>query len=477
MRNNSSTIYSCLLLIGDFLALLSAFVVAYIFRVSIDDRPIANQISAVEYLQIFTLLVPIILAIFAVLNLYSRPVYSSRLREFGRLITGSFVGILTLIGYDFVSVEPIFPSKLVALYALILGFTLLVVERSILRTLRTALFSYGYGINKILVVGSGRSTNQLIASIADTKHTGQKVVAIIGKESAITRKHDIPIYGSLAAMDELDIDTVIQTSNLHDDAATKELIATAQEHHVAYQFVPLQTQLYTGNTSVELYQGLPIVSLNPTALIGWGRFVKRSFDIIVSFILLVILSPVFLLIAIAQKLTDPRAPIIFKQKRLTRFDQEFTVYKFRSLKMKYNGKDEITVFKQMGRDDLVAEFEANRGKVANDPRISKIGKILRATSLDELPQLYNVLRGDISLVGPRAIVEHHAREYKDNRALMLSVKTGITGLAQVSGRDDLSLEERINLDIYYVQNWSFWMDLGILLKTAYTLVARKGFRS
>ena len=477
MRNNSSTIYSCLLLVGDFVALLTAFVVAYIFRVSIDTRPIANQISAVDYLQIFTLLLPIILAIFAVLGLYSRPVYSSRMREFGRTLVGSFVGILTLIGYDFVSVKPIFPSKLVALYALVLGFGLLLIERSIIRWVRTTLFNYGIGVNKVLIVGSGKTTSELIKKISDTKHTGQKVVGVIGKESAIISKLEIPIYESISKLHDLDVDTVIQTGFLNDDQLTKDLIATAQDHHVAYQFMPEQTQLYTGNTTVELYQGLPIVSLQPTALIGWGRFVKRSFDMIVSFILLIVLSPVFILIAMAQKLTDPKAPIIFRQTRLTRFDQEFKVLKFRSMKMKYNGKDEITVFKEMGREDLAKEFERNRGKVMNDPRVSTVGKFLRATSLDELPQLYNVLKGDISLVGPRAIVEHHAQEYKENRALMLSVKTGITGLAQVSGRDDLTLDERINLDIYYVQNWSFWMDIGILLKTAYTLIVRKGFKS
>jgi FlaA1/EpsC-like NDP-sugar epimerase len=222
MRNNSSTIYSFLLLVGDFFALLAAFVVAYIFRVSIDSRPIANQISAVDYLQIFTLLIPIVLVIFAVLNLYSRPVYTSRVREFGRLIIGSFVGILTLIGYDFVSVSPIFPSKLVALYAFVLGFSLLIIERSILRLIRTILFGYGIGINKILIVGSGKSTNELINKISDTKHTGQKVVAVVGKESALIKKLEIPIYESIEKLHELDIDTVIQTGNLNDDQLTKE---------------------------------------------------------------------------------------------------------------------------------------------------------------------------------------------------------------------------------------------------------------
>ncbi len=479
MRNNSSTIYGSFLLIGDFFALLGAFVIAYIFRVSLDHRPIANQIGAVEFLQIFTLLVPIVLLIFASLGLYSRAIYDSRVREFGRLIVGSFIGILTVISYDYISNKPILPGKLVALYALLLGFTLLILERSVARWLRTALFSYGVGINKILIVGSGRTTNELIEKVSDTKHTGQKVVAVIGKESPIIRKLDIPVYESIDNLKEMDVDTVIQTSYLNDDTLTKDLIARAQDAHIAYQFLPEQTRLYSGNASVELYQGLPIVSVHPTALIGWGRLVKRGFDVISSLLFLVVLSPVFVIIGLAIKLTDPRGPILFRQKRLTRFDQEFTVYKFRSMKQKYSGRggDEMEIFKKMGRPDLAEEFEKNRGKVANDPRITRVGRILRATSMDELPQFFNVLRGDISLVGPRAIVEHHAQEYKENRSLMLSVKTGITGLAQVSGRDDLSLQERINLDIYYVQNWSFWMDLGIIFKTVYILLWRKGFRS
>ena len=476
MRNNSSTIYSFLLLVGDFVALLGAFSIAYIFRVKVDARPVANAIAAADFVVIFSFLTPIILAIFATLQLYSKATYERRISEFGRLLVGSFVGILTLIGYDFVSTKPIFPAKLVALYAFVLGFVLLLLERSLMRAIRTGLFAYGFGINKVLIVGSGASTNELINKIAQTQHTGQKVIAVIGKPSAITKRLGIPTYSSLHMIDEFELDTIIQTGNLNDETLTKELIGIAQDHHVSYRFVPEQAQLYAGNTQVELYQGVPIVTVQPTALIGWGRFVKRSFDIVVSFVLIVILSPLFLLIAIAIKLSDP-GPVIFRQRRLTRFDTPFQVLKFRSLIMKYNGRDEVTVFKEMGREDLAEEFVRNRGKVVKDPRISPIGRFLRVTSLDELPQLINVLKGDISLVGPRAIVEHHAREYKENRSLMLSVKTGITGLAQVSGRDDLTLEERINLDIYYVQNWSFWLDLSILVKTAYILVVRKGFRA
>ncbi len=478
MRNNSSTIYSFVLVVGDFVALLAAFVTAYIFRVKIDSRPVAFQIGAESFVKIFALLVPIILIIFALLQLYSRQVYVRRVSEFGRLIVGSFVGILTLIGYDFVSVKPIFPGKLVALYALLLGLSLLIVERSFLRWLRTRLFMYGIGINKVLVVGSGHVTNDLIKTIYDTRNTGQKVIGVIGRESSLTKKLEIPTYNTLHAIDDLDIDTIIQTGNLGDHNLTKELITMAQDHHVAYRFVPEQSQLYTGNTQVELYQGLPVVTVQPTALIGWGQLVKRSFDILVSLIALIILSPVMLIVAILVKITDPRGPIIFKQDRLTRFDQKFKVLKFRSMKQKYSGHgDEVEIFTKMGREDLAKEFIKNRGKVENDPRITTIGKFIRTWSIDELPQLFNVLKGDISLVGPRAVIENHAEEYKENRALMLSVKTGITGLAQVSGRDDLSLEERIKLDIYYVQNWSFWMDIGILFKTVYTLIARKGFRS
>jgi lipopolysaccharide/colanic/teichoic acid biosynthesis glycosyltransferase len=171
---------------------------------------------------------------------------------------------------------------------------------------------------------------------------------------------------------------------------------------------------------------------------------------------------------------DP-GPIIFRQERITRFNTTFNAYKFRTLKQKYSGRDPVEVFGEMNRKDLAEAF-LNSRKLSEDPRLSKFGAFIRRYSFDEIPQLINVIMGEISLVGPRAVVPEELKYYKDKDSLLLSVKTGITGLAQVSGRSDIDYYERAKLDLYYVQNWSFWLDLTILFKTIRVVLDRSGAR-
>jgi lipopolysaccharide/colanic/teichoic acid biosynthesis glycosyltransferase len=153
------------------------------------------------------------------------------------------------------------------------------------------------------------------------------------------------------------------------------------------------------------------------------------------------------------------------------------MYKFRSMAAKYGKKDAATEFREMGREDLAKEYEKNF-KVEVDPRITRLGKFLRASSIDELPQLFNVLKGDLSLVGPRPVPrkELDAKFTTTHGALLLSVKSGVTGLWQVSGRSDLSTEQRINIELYYAQNWTFWLDIKILFKTIIVVLFRRGAR-
>jgi undecaprenyl-phosphate galactose phosphotransferase len=165
--------------------------------------------------------------------------------------------------------------------------------------------------------------------------------------------------------------------------------------------------------------------------------------------------------------------IFFRQERLTRFDQRFSVYKFRSQYAKYDNTTPEEAFELMGRPELAKQYRDNGDFLPNDPRVTPVGRFLRATSLDELPQIFNVLRGDISLVGPRALIPQELAAYK-RRHTILSVKSGLTGLAQVSGRRDINFEERRTLDLYYVQNWSFWLDLVILAKTIRVVFSRHG---
>jgi lipopolysaccharide/colanic/teichoic acid biosynthesis glycosyltransferase len=217
-----------------------------------------------------------------------------------------------------------------------------------------------------------------------------------------------------------------------------------------------------------------MVAVHQTALVGWGRVVKRTTDIVVSICALIVASPIMLITALLVKLSDG-GPILFRQPRLTRANRVFNVYKFRSNNIKYNGLSPEEAFRKMGRPELIEEYRANGDQLDDDPRVTPVGKFIRTTSIDELPQLFNVLRGDISLVGPRALVPEELAKYS-RRHTILSVRSGLTGLAQVSGRRDISFEERRKLDVYYVQNWTFRGDIIILIRTVWSVLFHRGAR-
>lgn len=196
------------------------------------------------------------------------------------------------------------------------------------------------------------------------------------------------------------------------------------------------------------------------------RFFKRIFDVVMSVFALVLLSPVYLIIAIIIK-CDSRGPVFYKHHRVGKNGKSFDMYKFRSMVPDADKKlDELP-------DDLKKEFEENY-KITDDPRITKVGKFLRKTSLDELPQFLNVIKGDISLVGPRPIVEMELEKYGENKDKFLSVIPGITGYWQANGRSDVTYEKRMELELYYVDNASFWLDIVILFKTVFAVFKRDG---
>jgi lipopolysaccharide/colanic/teichoic acid biosynthesis glycosyltransferase len=254
-----------------------------------------------------------------------------------------------------------------------------------------------------------------------------------------------------------------------------EILTYAQENHAAYRFVPGNSELFVGKIEVGLFHSVPIIAVHQTALIGWGRVVKRLTDLLLGSVLLLVALPFMLIIAIVIKLTDG-GPVFFRQKRLSRFNTKVRVLKFRSHNLKYSGLTPEEAFQKMDRLDLLKQYRQHGDYLPKDPRVTPVGRFLRRHSLDELPQLINVVRGDISLVGPRALVPDELDKYAQKN-LILSVKSGMTGLAQISGVRDLSFAERRQLDLYYVQNWSFWDDLVILTKTFWVVLFHQGSRS
>ncbi|HSH18231.1 MAG TPA: sugar transferase [Candidatus Saccharimonadales bacterium] len=476
MKNNASQVYNVILMLGDFLALIAAFVAAFILRVTISDIPIANQVPARVYLETFMMVLPFWILIFALLGLYNNNIYEKRFVEFGRLLIGSFIGLLFVVFIEFLTIEPLFPAKLVPIYGFGLGFLFLIVFRNLARLVRTELFGFKIGLNNVIVVGNTAMTAELVDLLHNSRQSGYKILGVIGTRYALGTHQDTPVYADFKqALERVKepAHTIIQTELYADEAKNRDLLEYAQANHVAYRFVPGNTELFVGNLDVQLFRGsIPVIAVHQTPLIGWGRIVKRVFDLIVGILVLVAASPVMLLIALAIKLSDG-GPIFLRQTRLTRYNQEFQVFKFRSFKQKYNGMTPEEAFTRMGKPELAALYRKNGDRIDNDPRISKIGVYLRRSSLDELPQLFNVVRGDLSLVGPRALIPQELSVY-EKRHTILSVKSGLTGLAQVSGRRNISFEERRKLDIYYVQNWSFWMDLMILVKTIRVVLERTG---
>lgn len=472
MKNNASLIYAVFLLIGDFMALLAAFTIAYILRVKFDERPLVEQIPAETFLYGFIAVLPLWILVHALIGLYSRDVYENRFREFGRLVLGSALGMLVVIGYDFVIEGTLFPARLVAVYGLLLSFGLLVAFRAFARGVRSLLFYYDIGVNNVLIVGGGPGTDAIIRELQDTKNSGHRIIGIVGEK--YEKFKTFPSFDeAIAKLETKPLHSIIQTELYKDADQNDDIMTYSQSHHIAYRFIPGSSELFVGNIEVELFRGTPVVTVHQTALVGWGQVIKRLFDFVVGIVLLIITTPIMLIIALFMKLLNPMESVLFKQTRLTQFDRPFTVYKFRSQLKKYDGTTPEKAFAMIGKPELAVEYRKNGDTLKNDPRVTKLGRLLRSSSLDELPQLINVVKGDISLVGPRALIPEELKNYRHKHHI-LSVKSGLTGLAQVSGRRNISFEERRKLDAYYVQNWSFWLDFIILLRTIRTVLGGKG---
>jgi exopolysaccharide biosynthesis polyprenyl glycosylphosphotransferase len=479
MKSNATLVYNFFLVIGDFLALVAAFVGAFLIRAQ-SATPVAHPISGHTYVYVFLGVLPFWILIFALLGLYNTNIYERRFTEAGRLLIGSFIGMLFVIFWNFVSLHPIIPSKLVPIYGLGLAFLFLILFRNIARLIRTELFGFKIGLTRVLIVGNTSLTEELVDSLVDSRVSGYQVIGVVNAREHeyaknVPRFHNFQEYLEGAGASALH--GIIQTELYKDEAKNREVLEYAQTHHVSYRFIPGNTELFVGNIDVELFRNsMPVIAVRQTPLFGWGRIVKRLFDLGMGSIFLFISIPFMILIAIAIKLSDPKGPVFMRgkaQNRLTRFDQVFKVYKFRTHYAKFDGKSDEEVFEMVGKPELIKEYRANGDKLDNDFRVTPVGKFLRATSLDELPQFINVVKGDISLVGPRALVPQELAQYAKKHTI-LSVKSGLTGLAVVSGRRDIPYEERRKLDVYYVQNWSFWLDITILLKTVRIVLERTG---
>lgn len=475
MKHSATLLFSFILFVGDFLALITAFTLAYVIRVKLDDRPLLEPITANGYIAVVAVLLVFWIFVFALLGLYRSSVFENRFKEALMLFLGSFIGILFLIGAEYVLNRAIFPARLVTVYGFIFAFLLTLLIRTVARAVKRALWRIDIGINNVLIVGNTSISKELVQKLS-AKNSGHKVVGIVGdrrnKYEDISTKMQFATFSEATKkMRTQSLTSIVQTELYAQQELNDEILAYAQENHIGYRFVPGNSRLFVGSIDVNLFEGIPTVAVHQTALVGWGRIVKRLFDIAGSSLLLIVLAPVLITIHILIWIVDRGDPPMYRQERLTRFNEKIHIYKFRTFKTKVNNMPVDEAYEILGEKELARQYRNGNDSIPVDKLLHPLGRFLRKTSLDELPQLLNVFKGDLSLVGPRPLVAREMNSFS-KKNIILSVKPGLTGLAAISGRRDIPFEERRKLDMYYVQNWSFLLDIVIMLKTVSVVISR-----
>lgn len=470
MKRNPSFVFKVALAIGDMVAIMAAFSLAYYLRIHFDPRPFYFSASTYDFTMSLLVLIPIWLVVAFATGLYNRSIYLYRSRLYGRLLLASAIGVMSVISYEYFVEVDIFPARTIAAMAFLASFIVLIVAREALGLARRIILRNGRGVLDILIVGNDNNSYILADYLRSNPISGYRACGIVARSAFVPEYMANKRFSSIdAALRSVHADIIIQTDNTNQP----KVYSAAVDNHLGYMFVPSQEFLTSNNGDLAIIGSLPLMSITTTPLIGAARFVKRFGDIVLGSIFCVIASPIMLVIAVINKVSDPHGAILYREKRTTRFNKKRSIYKFRSMKTEYSGMTPEQAFAKMGKPELAKEYRANGDTIDNDPRITRVGRFLRATSLDELPQLFNVVRGDISLVGPRALQVGELNKYP-NKNLILSVKSGLTGLAQVSGRREISFEERRLLDIYYIQHWSALMDIQIILRTITTVLFRRG---
>lgn len=460
-----SEIYFTLSLVPiDILMILFGFVAAYFIRTS---TPVVFVWNFSQYLTFSFIFSCIWAVIYGIVGLYTMEGPKNWLKETTNIIIGSSAGLMMVVGWLFITRTQFF-SRLVILYSWLLSIVLVVVGRWLIRFVQRQLHKSGIGVHRLMIIGGNDNSDKIISEIQRHPTVGYVVKSIIGKEKI---KYLNRFYRSNS------IDEIILTDPDIAEKDVLKIINFANEHRMRFRMVPNLFKLHAINLRVDTIAGIPIIELRRTPLDGWGLIYKRALDITGATVGIIISSPLMLLTALLIKITSP-GPVIFRNIRVG-YLGEFEAYKFRSMFVEFcTGKKYGGAKAEKILDELVEQRNLKKGsavyKINNDPRVTPLGGFIRKTSIDELPQLFNVLAGNMSLVGPRPHQPREVKFYTKEQRTTLMVKPGITGLAQISGRSDLTFDEEARLDIYYIENWTIWTDLEIIFKTFSSIFTGRG---
>ena len=372
------------------------------------------------------------------------------MHEIGRVFIGCSAALTIIIIVIFFQRE-FFSSRFIILFGWLFSCVSVMVGRGIIRSIQRILLARGIGLRLVALVGSDPTSEELAGELHKNPSLGFRV-AVRYEHFDDDAKKDL--HDRVAA-DRID-DIIVAQRGM----PTNEMLPIkecADDYHLGFHYSAGLFEFQSPHIQLETIADVPVVEVLRTRLDGWGKIWKRIFDIVLSFLVMLLLSPIILLVSILIKI-DSQGPVIVSLERIGERGKTFKFYKFRSMVKNAH----------LLKKELLRENDRRDGplfKIKDDPRVTRVGRLIRKLSLDELPQLWNVFHGDMSLVGPRPHEPEEVQQYERWQRKLLTIKPGMTGLAQISGRSELKFAEEARLDIYYIQNWSIGIDLWILLKT------------
>lgn len=444
----------------DALITMASYIAAWAIRIVLFAEADKGVLPMETYFSALYFIVPGYLIIYYMMHLYRSKRNSSSWREGVDVIKANLFGLITFFVVLYIVNQPDFSRSMILIFTGINSF-LMILMRRILRGILRTLRKKGYNLKHILLVGYSRATEQYIDRIIANPEWGYMVCGILdNKIPAGTVYRDVKVLGTLGNLDiilpENKLDEIAITLSLADYDYLEEVVSKCEKSGVHTKFIPDYNSVIPSRPYTEDLMGLPVVNIRRVPLTNTGNWIaKRIVDIFGSLVAIVIFSPVMLFSAIAIKAQD-KGKVIFKQTRVGLHNKEFEMYKFRTMRMQTEAD------------------EAKGWTVKDDERVTKIGKFLRRTSMDEIPQFFNILKGDMSLVGPRPERPQWVEKFREEIPRYMikhQVRPGLTGWAQVNGyRGDTSIRKRIDYDIYYIENWSMGFDIKILFLTIF-----KGF--
>ena len=471
-------------LLMDGVLLAAAFALAYWLRYEVElGREVVAESSRSRFQDFYSYIaafVAIGLLAFHTRGMYALPRGASWF-DFVRVIVSASVVTVAALTLGALFFNPVLPSRGLFLFLLAATLVIFAVERFVFRAVRVWLWRRGINIRKAVVVGTGQAGQRIMKDIVERQDLGYRLTGYVSDvmESPGSHNWRVPLrvrngsgpqwLGSVKEIDRIicgrDVHEVIVALPATHHAQILNIIDSCRQCGVDFKLVPDLFEMRFNEVRIDALNGVPLIGVKDVALQGFNLFVKRVLDITLALGSLVVAAIPMLVLAVAVKLSSP-GPVLFKQKRVGRGGEEFTCYKFRTM---YQDAEQ-----RLAEIAHLNEASGPIFKIKNDPRLTPLGRFLRRTSLDELPQVFNILKGEMSWVGPRPPLPREVVEYSDWHLKRLDVTPGLTGLWQVSGRSDLSFEEMVKLDIYYAENWSLGMDATIILKTIPAVLKREG---